>query len=196
MTRRSWAPPAALLALIAALLFAGCGDSDDAGAPAKPEANPTDRAFVAAMVPHHQAALEMASIASTEAKSSFVKTLAANINRSQMAEIAEMNGVDAGLAKAGIGVGDLQMNNHEMGMSMTAEELRGAKPFDRKFLEMMIPHHQGAVEMAKVELQKGRYPELKALASRIIRDQGKEIAAMRDHLGRKGGSGDHMDGAG
>lgn len=193
MTRRSWARPAALLALAGSLLFAGCGDSDDTASSAKADGNPTDRAFVAAMVPHHQSAVEMAAIAKTEATSSFVKQLAANIARSQTAEIAQMRGIDAGLAKAGIAAGELQMNNHEMGMSMNAEELRGAKPFDRKFIGMMLPHHQGAVEMSKVELQKGQHPELKTLAQTIIRDQEKEIAAMRDHLADGKSSGDHME---
>jgi uncharacterized protein (DUF305 family) len=195
MTRGTWASPVALLALCGALLLAGCGDSDDdTASSAKPDANPTDRAFIAVMVPHHASALEMAAIAKTEATSSFVRKLAASITRSQAAEIAQMNGIDAGLKKSGVSVGNLQMNNHEMGMSMTAEELRGAKPFDKKFIEMMIPHHQGAVEMSKVELSDGKYPELKALAQRIITTQAKEIAAMRDHLGQGGGSaGGHMD---
>ena len=194
MTRRSWAQPAALLALITALLLAGCGDSDDGASSTEAAGNPTDRAFIAAMVPHHQSAVEMAAIAKTEATSSFVKRLAASITRSQTAEIAQMRGIDAGLAKAGVGMGNLQMNDHEMGMSMTAEELRGAKPFDKKFIELMIPHHQGALEMSKVQLSDGKYPELKALAQTIIRDQEKEIAAMRDHIAGDGtASGGHMD---
>jgi uncharacterized protein (DUF305 family) len=194
MTRRSWAQPAALLALITALMLAGCGDSDDGASSAEPAGNPTDRAFIAAMVPHHQSAVEMAAIAKTEATSSFVKKLAASITRSQTAEIAQMRGIDAGLAKAGVGMGNLQMNDHEMGMSMTAEELRGAKPFDKRFIELMIPHHQGALEMSKVQLSDGKYPELKALAQTIIRDQEKEIAAMRDHIAGDGkASGGHMD---
>lgn len=194
MTRRSWAQPAALLALCGALLLAGCGDSDDDASSAEAAGNPTDRAFIAAMVPHHVSALEMAAIAKTEATSAFVKKLAASITRSQTAEIAQMNGIDAGLAESGVTVGNLQMNNHEMGMNMTAEELRGAKPFDKKFIELMVPHHQGAVEMSKVQLSDGKYPELKALAQTIIRDQQKEIAAMRDHIAADGGgAGDHMD---
>ena len=194
MTRRSWAQPAALLALVAALLLVGCGDSDEGASSAEAAGNPTDRAFIAAMVPHHESAVEMAAIAKTEATSSFVKRLAADITRSQTAEIAQMRGIDAGLAKDGVALGNLQMNDHEMGMSMTPAELRGAKPFDRKFIEMMVPHHQGAVAMSKVELSDGEYPGLKALAQRIIAAQEKEIAAMRDHLADSGAaSGDQMD---
>ena len=194
MTRRHWAPLAALLVLTGALLVAGCGDSDDSSSSSATAGNPTDRAFVAGMVPHHRSAIEMAAIAKTEATSDFVKQLAADITRSQTAEIEEMERVDGDLAKAGIARGDLEMKNHEMGMDMDADELRGAMPFDEKFIEMMVPHHKGAVEMAKVELSKGENGELKTLAQSIIDTQQKEIAAMRDHLGEDGGgSAEHED---
>jgi len=48
---------------------------------------------------------------------------------------------------------------------------------------MMLPHHQGAAEMAKAELKKGQDPELKTLARNIITAQQCEIAGMREHLG-------------
>lgn len=50
---------------------------------------------------------------------------------------------------------------------------------EQAFLAMMIPHHQGAVEMAQVELRRGTDPETKALARRVIADQSGEIAQMR-----------------
>ena len=51
---------------------------------------------------------------------------------------------------------------------------------DRDFVAMMIPHHQGAVDMAKIELQYGSDPALKKMAEQIIASQESEIAFMKD----------------
>ena len=53
---------------------------------------------------------------------------------------------------------------------------------DRDFATMMIPHHQGAVEMAEAELRFGRDPVLRRLAQGIIVEQRQEIAVMRQAL--------------
>lgn len=65
----------------------------------------------------------------------------------------------------------------------------GAAPMsgdpDRDFANMMIPHHQGAIDMAKVEMLYGKDPVLRRLAQEIIVTQGSEIAVMRTQM-RKG----------
>lgn len=55
---------------------------------------------------------------------------------------------------------------------------------DRDFAAMMIPHHQGAIDMAKVQLQFGRDPVLRRLAQGIIVEQQQEIEVMRRQLER------------
>ena len=55
---------------------------------------------------------------------------------------------------------------------------------DQDFVAMMIPHHQGAIDMAAVELKYGHDPKLRALAKNIISAQQKEIKEMRDWQAR------------
>jgi uncharacterized protein (DUF305 family) len=50
---------------------------------------------------------------------------------------------------------------------------------DKDFVAMMIPHHQGAIDMAKVELKYGKDPQLRAMAEDIVKAQEKEIAEMQ-----------------
>jgi uncharacterized protein (DUF305 family) len=58
---------------------------------------------------------------------------------------------------------------------------------DKDFVAHMIPHHQGAVDMAKVELKYGKDPELKRLAARIIKAQDDEIRFMQSWQAKHGG---------
>jgi uncharacterized protein (DUF305 family) len=58
---------------------------------------------------------------------------------------------------------------------------------DRDFVMMMIPHHQGAIDMARIQLQYGNDPELRAMAEKIIADQEREIAEMKDWQAKNGG---------
>jgi uncharacterized protein (DUF305 family) len=57
---------------------------------------------------------------------------------------------------------------------------------DKDFVLMMIPHHQGAVDMAKVEIQYGTDPELRQLATDIVAAQNNEIAQMKAWLEKNG----------
>lgn len=53
---------------------------------------------------------------------------------------------------------------------------------DQDFARMMVAHHQGAVDMARVELEHGTDPDLKAMAQKVVDDQTKEIQQLQDWL--------------
>ena len=191
----------ALLAIVSmAAVAAGCGGDDGGGGGGESgaEANAADQAFVRLMVPHHESAVEMAEVAQEKSQRKEIKTLADAIVTTQNAEIEELNriadsiGADSGgEAMEGMDHGggsmdseaDLEalgLSSEEAGMSMSMDmtELEDAKPFDRAFIDMMVPHHEAAVTMAKAVLERGQNPEVKALAEKIITAQEKEIKQM------------------
>jgi uncharacterized protein (DUF305 family) len=164
-----------LLLLLALPLVAACGDEEAADGTA---GNGVDRAFVAEMVPHHEGAVAMAKIAQERAQRPEIKQLTAAIIKTQNAEIETLNGLAARLEEAGIEQGELGVPEDEMGMSHDPSMLGTARPFDREFIDMMIPHHQGAIRMARVEIAKGDNPDAKRLAEAIVQAQTKEIDEM------------------
>jgi uncharacterized protein (DUF305 family) len=172
---------AALLPLVLAIAVAACGDSGgevsgESASQSEPAGNGTDVAFIDGMVPHHESAIDMAKMARENAKTSFVKTLADDIVKSQGEEISQMERIKASLS--GVEKTDLGISMRDMGMDMDDSMLEDAKPFDRMFVDMMIPHHQGAIRMARVELAKGQNAELRAIAGAVIAAQSREINAM------------------
>jgi uncharacterized protein (DUF305 family) len=167
-----------VVVLATALTAAACGSSTTSA----PAGNATDRAFVAEMLPHHRSAVEMARVAQQRGRSPFVKRLAADIVRTQTEEIGTMRREDAALAAGGTKVGKLGVPMDSMGMSMDTGSLKTARPFDAAFLKMMIPHHMGAITMARIELAKGEDPDLKQLATAIIDAQQREIREMHANL--------------
>ena len=67
---------------------------------------------------------------------------------------------------------------------MADMEIKPSGDVDRDFVAMMVPHHQGAIDMAKAELRYGRNEQLRRIAQEIIIEQLQEIAAMRLALGQ------------
>ena len=167
--------------LIGSTALAACGGDDGGSEPAASgvAGNGIDRAFVADMIPHHESAVEMAKLAQERGESGFVKGLAKDIIDAQNAEISTMRSVDEQLKD--VKVGDLGVADHMKGMDADMAMLEKADPFDKAFIDMMVPHHKGAIEMAKVELDKGENPELKQLAEAIIEAQQREIDQMNEH---------------
>ena len=65
-------------------------------------------------------------------------------------------------------------------------DIRFTNDADADFIRAMIPHHQGAIDMAKVVLQHGKDEQTKKLAADVIREQEREIAQMREWLKKRG----------
>jgi Domain of unknown function (DUF305) len=78
----------------------------------------------------------------------------------------------------------LAQNRQAMDRMMAAMAVRPTGEVDADFAAMMIPHHQGAIDMAVLELRYGRNEQLRRIAQEIIVDQQQEIAAMRLALGQ------------
>lgn len=167
---------AALLAL--GLAGCGAGANTDTAASSTSTGPELDRAFVAEMVPHHESAIAMAEVAKQRGESDFVNSLADDIIESQSAEVKTLKAVDGQLEADGVQPGELGVPAHMMGMDSDVVSLQSADPFDEVFIDMMVPHHQGAVVMARVELERGEDPRLQELAEAIVDAQSREIDAM------------------
>ena len=145
---------------------------------------PYDRAFIDAMVPHHRSAIAMARLAQRRGLDKPVLVrIARDIVKSQQEEIDRMLAWRKrwyGSAKIDARGGmELGLSARQMGMNHDLSELRRAEDVDRAFARMMIPHHQGAMRMAKLALERARHPELRVLAREIIRAQQREIRQLR-----------------
>jgi uncharacterized protein (DUF305 family) len=163
-----------------------------------------DRDFVALMSPHHQGAIEMAQAELQYGRNQKLLRIAQGIVVEQLQEIAAMRlaigepasptwatneGRDVPATnpshKANPG-GDtpfLSRSNTAMDKMMTDMAVKPTGDVDHDFVAMMVPHHQGAIDMAQAELQYGQNPRLKTIAQEIIVDQMQEIALMRLVLG-------------
>jgi len=74
-------------------------------------------------------------------------------------------------------------NQAAMDKMMAGMDIKPSGDADHDFAEMMIPHHQGAIDMAQAELRYGHNERLRRIAQEIIVEQQQEIAAMRLALG-------------
>lgn len=190
----------AFAVLTTAVVLAGCGGSGDrsgnhdtSSAPnttgtAAPsgEHNDADIAFAQGMIPHHEGAIEMARTARGRTGNQAVLDLASRVEEAQDPEIETMTGwLTAWGAEVAPGSGHTGHGSSMPGMSeeeVAALEAARDADFDRLFLETMIEHHRGAIDMAGVELRSGGNADAKALAQKVIDDQQAEIAEMREML--------------
>jgi uncharacterized protein (DUF305 family) len=72
-----------------------------------------------------------------------------------------------------------QQQMRGMGVMVDPQQLANREPFDRAFIDAMIPHHQSAIEMAKVAYEKSENPRIKKLAENIVSAQQAEIEQMK-----------------
>lgn len=183
-----------LIAAAAAASLAGC--TININPPSSPESSneqqssqfsSSDLMFAQMMIPHHEQAVEMSTLAETRAKSNAVIILASEIKAEQAPEIAQMQ---TWLEQAGVSNDDdghMNHMGHDMGGMLTEAELQRlaeatGEEFDRLFLLGMIAHHEGAIDMAQM-IVNSKNPEAKSLAKSIIESQTKQIEYMKELLG-------------
>ncbi|MEV6239178.1 DUF305 domain-containing protein [Lentzea sp. NPDC051838] len=170
-------------AVVGMLILSACGSTENTAAE-KPaaEKSAADVTFAQDMVPHHEQALEMAKLVPSRSSNDQVRGLAQRIEKAQDPEITRMNGwlKEWGAEQKSHEGHDMagMMNDEDMAK---LEKATGAD-FDKQWLDLMIKHHEGAVEMAKTELADGKDAEAKKLAQAIIDGQQQEITEMKDLL--------------
>ncbi len=194
-----------LLVVPALLGLAGCGSGDNGDseatatrdAPSATEHNDADVSFATDMIPHHAQALVMVDLSRDRRLDPDAQALTEQIQAAQTPEIETMAGwlTDWGedipaTTRDHVHGGDHgaegadAMPMDDMPGMMSADEmaaLEGAADgeFQRLWLEMMIEHHEGAIEMAQTELEQGRYQPALDLAQTIIDGQTAEIETMQ-----------------
>lgn len=154
------------------------------------QANNADVGFAKGMIPHHEGAIAMAKVQLQYGKDAEMKALAQKIVDTQQSEIKYMQ---AWLAKnedsqpAASNAKEITqayqqkaMGNHDAMM----QGIMDANP-DIAFAKGMIPHHQGAIDMATIEQTYGKNPAMLTLAKQIKQAQTPEIKQMQDWLSKQ-----------
>jgi uncharacterized protein (DUF305 family) len=184
----------AIIAALVSMPAAACGshpDTQPAGhgdqSVTAADRNHADVEFASGMISHHGQAVDMARLAPDRAESPRVKDLARRIEAAQEPEIQQMRGWLTSWGRQDSGHG------HEAGAEpmpgmLSAEQMAELKQvsdsaFDRRFLHLMIEHHEGAIAASRQQLAAGANAAAKALAEQIIRTQQAEIDEMRGLLG-------------
>jgi uncharacterized protein (DUF305 family) len=138
--------------------------------------------FAQMMIPHHEQAIELSNLAIKTSTDAEILSLASQIKSEQSPEIKQME-----TWLESVGMPDM---HHMMEMPGFVEEsdfaalkkLTGAE-FDIRFLELMIGHHEGAIEMAQ-DIKGNKNSEVKALSDAIISSQTSEITEMKTLINR------------
>lgn len=150
-----------------------------------------DIAFAQLMIPHHEQAVEMADLALANASSADVKQLAEQIKGAQDPEIMMMGEwltawgapmeMPAG-DHSGVDMGGMSMSGMMSDDDMNSLASAMGADFDQMWLQMMIAHHQGAIEMAQQVLASTSDPDVAKLAQAVVDGQTTEIDTMQKLL--------------
>lgn len=151
-----------------------------------PQAPSMEADFVAQMVPHHLAAIQMAEYQIAHGKDFELIQLAKSIRAQQKFEIAEMELMAAGLSNTL----EKPTAAYTLAMSQTMETMMAAMPAphatatntDAAFAQIMLPHHQAAIDMGIALLRFNPNRMFAILAQKIIAEQLAEVALMKAYL--------------
>jgi len=166
-----------LALLILTALLNGCASGDGSNTSFSAD----DQMFAAMMIPHHEQAIEMADIALGKSADPEILALANEIKAAQGPEIEQMK--SWGSSKTGSHAGHM-MDEGMLSYDEMAQlkDANGAE-FDRLFLEGMIKHHQGAIQMADMIIDSVN-EEAALLGKNIVDSQSAEIERMKQLLSR------------
>jgi uncharacterized protein (DUF305 family) len=137
------------------------------------------------MYPHHAQAVDMAKLVPSRSQNRQLIDLAATVEQAQAPEMRQFAELLRSFGKSAPATG----MGHDMPGMMSNDQLTGlanssGPDFDRMWLQMMIQHHQGALDMANTELASGVNTDAKTLAQAIITAQQAEIQQMQGMLGQ------------
>ncbi len=162
------------LAIFSALLLAGCASATQSNS----DYSSGDMAFAEMMIPHHEQAIEMSEIAFLNTSNPEVLQIAQEIKDAQSPEIE--------LMKSWLGDTESVHSGHVMDGVLNEDEMSNLRAasgaeFDRLFLQEMIKHHKGAIEMAE-DVAGSKNKVVADLSASIIAAQKLEIEKMRELL--------------
>jgi uncharacterized protein (DUF305 family) len=149
---------------------------------------PFELRFLDQMVPHHQMAVHSAQMMIANSERPELRDLAQRIISAQQAEIDQMGlwraawFPDAAAPTLMMGGQGGMMGGQGSMMGGSGGMMSDQAQMDRLFLEMMIPHHEAAISMARQALEESERPEIRTLAEAIISSQTAEIDEMRGYL--------------
>lgn len=185
---RTRALAAGALALISMVGLAACSTTTEPSESSG--ANMADVMFVQMMIPHHEGAIEMSDVLlSKSGVDPEVVELAEQIKAAQGPEIEQMKQWldDWGMPTMSDNMDGMDHGGMDGMAGMTEEDMQALEDASGPeagdlFLEQMIVHHEGAIEMAEDVLDDGEHPGVRELAENIIASQTAEIELMRSML--------------